>query len=132
VHSAAGLAAAFETMASLKVLALLEATRLTGVARNALEYARAAPLCTAGADVAVGLALIRRCARHVPRLLGDAVLAVELGAAARLRALTRHTPEQRATTLSLLYAALAGMHPDRSLSPASSAWTSSLTPGRHP
>ena len=54
-------------MASLKVLALLEATRLTGVARNALEYARVARLGTGGAHVAVGLALIRRCVRHVPR-----------------------------------------------------------------
>lgn len=66
VHSAAGLAAALETVASLNVLALLEATRLTGVARNALEYARMARLGIGGVHVAVALTLIRRCLRHAP------------------------------------------------------------------
>src|SRR5262245_56352080 len=58
-------------MASLKVLALLEATRLTGVARNALEYARVSRLGTGSGQIAVAFALIRRCACHVPR--SDAV-----------------------------------------------------------
>ena len=45
----------------LSVLALLEATRLTGVARNAIEYGKLASAAVGGIHVAVALALIRRC-----------------------------------------------------------------------
>lgn len=71
MHSAAGLAAALETVASLNVLAVLEATRLTGVARNGFEYARVARLGIGGVHVGVAFALIRRCFRHAPE--SDAV-----------------------------------------------------------
>ncbi len=66
MHSAAGLAAALETVASLNVLAVLEATRLSGVARNSLEYGRVARLGIGGVHVNLAFALIRRCFRHVP------------------------------------------------------------------
>ena len=49
-------------------------------------------------------------ARAIDRLLDDVDLAAALGTAARRAALNRHTPEQRAATLSGLYAALAGTH----------------------
>ena len=48
----------------LSVLALLEATRLTGVARNALEYAKLAGAAVGGIQVAVAFAFIRRCADY--------------------------------------------------------------------
>src|SRR5687767_6756685 len=61
MHSAAGLAlAASGAMTELKVMALIEATRLTGVARNVLEYARVSAAGAGGVDVAMALALIRR------------------------------------------------------------------------
>jgi glycosyltransferase involved in cell wall biosynthesis len=61
MHSAAGLAlAAPGDMTGLKVMALIEATRLTGVARNVLEYARVSAAGAGGVDVAMALALIRR------------------------------------------------------------------------
>jgi len=44
----------------------------------------------------------------VNRLLDDPALGERLGTAARETALSRHTPEQRATTLSRLYATLTG------------------------
>ncbi len=61
MNSAAGLAmAASGALAGLKVMALVEATRLTGVARNVLDYARASATGAGGVDVAMALALIRR------------------------------------------------------------------------
>jgi glycosyltransferase involved in cell wall biosynthesis len=61
MHSAAGLAmAASGAMAGLKVMALVEATRLTGVARNVLDYARVSATGAGGVDVAMALAVIRR------------------------------------------------------------------------
>ncbi len=60
MQSAAGLAMASGAMAGLKVMALIEATRLTGVARNVLEYARVSATGAGGVDVAMALALIRR------------------------------------------------------------------------
>ncbi len=65
--SAAGLTDAIATGARLDVLALLEATRLTGVARNALEYAQLARLGIGGVHVAVSLAFIRRCTHYDAR-----------------------------------------------------------------
>src|SRR6185503_7994244 len=52
--------AASGALAGLKVMALVEATRLTGVARNVLDYARASATGAGGVDVAMALALIRR------------------------------------------------------------------------
>ena len=61
MNSAAGLAmAASGALAGLKVMALVEATRLTGIARNVLDYARASATGAGGVDVAMALALIRR------------------------------------------------------------------------
>jgi glycosyltransferase involved in cell wall biosynthesis len=60
MHPAAGLAAGVEAVSRLNVLSVLEATRLTGVARNALEYARLAREAIGGVHVAVAFALIRR------------------------------------------------------------------------
>jgi glycosyltransferase involved in cell wall biosynthesis len=48
------------TLSGLRVLALLEATRVTGVARNVLEYAALASAGAGGVSVAMTLALIRR------------------------------------------------------------------------
>jgi hypothetical protein len=47
-------------------------------------------------------------AHAIDRLLDDVDLAAALGAAARRAVLSRHTPEQRAATLSGLYSALTG------------------------
>jgi glycosyltransferase involved in cell wall biosynthesis len=44
----------------LRLLVLLEATRVTGVARNAIEYARLAAVGTGGVPVGPTIALIRR------------------------------------------------------------------------
>ena len=61
MHAAAGLeTAASGVMAGLKVTALVEATRLTGVARNLLDYARVSASGAGGVAVAMSLALIRR------------------------------------------------------------------------
>jgi len=60
MHSAGGLALASGTMTGLKVMALVEATRLTGVARNVLEYARVSATGAGGVNVAMALTLIRR------------------------------------------------------------------------
>ena len=49
-------------------------------------------------------------ARAIDRLLRDRPLAARLGSAARAAVLTRYTPELRATTLSGLYASLAGVN----------------------
>jgi glycosyltransferase involved in cell wall biosynthesis len=49
-------------------------------------------------------------ARAIDRLLDDVDLGAALGTAARRAVLSRHTPEQRAATLSGLYAALTGTH----------------------
>ena len=49
-------------------------------------------------------------ARAIDRLLRDRALAARLGSAARATVLTRYTPELRATTLSGLYASLAGVN----------------------
>lgn len=55
-----GLAPAVDAVAAVKVLALIEATRVTGVARNVLEYARLSQAGAGGVHVAMALALIRR------------------------------------------------------------------------
>src|SRR5204863_6970015 len=68
VHHAAGLAAGVEAAGRLNVLALIEATRLTGVARNAIEYARLANQAIGGVHVAVAFAFIRRCMRYAARV----------------------------------------------------------------
>jgi glycosyltransferase involved in cell wall biosynthesis len=61
MHPATGLAtAASSTLGGLKVVALIEATRLTGIARNVLEYARLSAGGAGGVDVSMALALIRR------------------------------------------------------------------------
>jgi len=60
MHPAAGLMTASGVMAALKVMALVEATRLTGVARNLLDYARVSASGAGGVAVAMSLALIRR------------------------------------------------------------------------
>ncbi len=59
MHLTAGLAA-IEASGPLKVLALMEATRVTGVARNVLEYARLARMGAAGVQLAFTFAIIRR------------------------------------------------------------------------
>src|SRR4029078_9493152 len=48
----------------------------------------------------------------IVRLLDDAALGAELGAAARRRVLTDYTPEERTMRLSRLYGALTGLHVD--------------------
>jgi glycosyltransferase involved in cell wall biosynthesis len=53
-HAAVGAAA------TVRVLAVLEATRLTGIARNVLDYARLAADGVAGTTAVVSLVLIRR------------------------------------------------------------------------
>jgi glycosyltransferase involved in cell wall biosynthesis len=60
----AGLAAGLEAVSRLNVLSLLEATRLTGVARNAIEYAKLARDAVGGVHVAVAFAFIRRCIQY--------------------------------------------------------------------
>jgi len=60
VHHAFGLASAVDAVPVVKVLALIEATRVTGVARNVLEYARLGQIGAGGVHVAMALALIRR------------------------------------------------------------------------
>jgi glycosyltransferase involved in cell wall biosynthesis len=72
MRSTAGLACGAPGVdAGLKVLALIEATRLTGIARNVLEYARVSRTGLGGVDVEMALALIRRGAESSWRL--DAV-----------------------------------------------------------
>jgi glycosyltransferase involved in cell wall biosynthesis len=58
-HGAALFASA-GALGGLKVLALVEATRVTGVARNILEFARMASVGAGGVRIALALALIRR------------------------------------------------------------------------
>ena len=60
VPHAAGFAASVAAVGRLSVLAVLEATRLTGVARNAIEYAVLGRHAIGGVHVAVAFALIRR------------------------------------------------------------------------
>jgi glycosyltransferase involved in cell wall biosynthesis len=45
----------------------------------------------------------------IARLLADPILGARLGSAARARVLAYYTPEQRAATLSHLYASLTGL-----------------------
>lgn len=59
-HAAAVALAALEPTSPLRVLTVLEATRVTGVARNVLEYARLAAGGLAGLTAVVSLVLIRR------------------------------------------------------------------------
>jgi Glycosyltransferase len=79
------------------------ATRVGGVPEIATDGTTALlvpprqPLALAGAIV---------------RLLDDAALGAELGAAARRRVLTDYTPEERTMRLSRLYGALTGLHVD--------------------
>ena len=59
-HAAALAHAAIDTLGVLKVLALLEATRITGVARNMLEFARMAAAGIGDVHIATAFGLIRR------------------------------------------------------------------------
>ena len=68
MHHAFGLAPAVDAVATVKVLALIEATRMTGVARNVLEYARLGRIGAGGVQVAMALALIRRYAGLASRI----------------------------------------------------------------
>ena len=68
MHYAAGFAAGVEPVGPLNVLTLIEATRLTGVARNAIEYAKLANQAMGGVHIAVAFAFIRRCRRHAARV----------------------------------------------------------------
>ncbi|HEX6974722.1 MAG TPA: glycosyltransferase, partial [Vicinamibacterales bacterium] len=54
------LAHVVQPLAQLRILVLLEATRVTGVARNVIEYAQLARLGTGGVTAALAFALIRR------------------------------------------------------------------------
>lgn len=60
MHVTAGLGAAVEAANPLRVVAVMEATRVTGIARNVLEYAKLARLGMTGLQVALTLAVIRR------------------------------------------------------------------------
>jgi glycosyltransferase involved in cell wall biosynthesis len=60
MQQAAAIGPALQPLADLRVLALLEAVRVTGVARNVIEYARLAAAGAGGVTVAMTLALIRR------------------------------------------------------------------------
>lgn len=64
MHHAVAAAASVAAGGRLNVLALLEATRLTGVARNAIEYASLGRQTIGGVHVAVAFAFIRRCVDH--------------------------------------------------------------------
>ena len=68
VHRAAGFARGVATFGRLNVLSVLEATRLTGVARNAIDYALLGRDAIGGVEVAVAFALIRRCPEHAAHL----------------------------------------------------------------
>ena len=68
MHHPAGLEAGVAALSRLNVLSLLEATRLTGGARNALEYARLAGQAGGGVQIAVAFAFIRRCAQYAADL----------------------------------------------------------------
>lgn len=61
MHHAAGFARGVAALRRLNVLTVLEATRLTGVARNALDYGQLGGQAIGGVQVAVAFALIRRC-----------------------------------------------------------------------
>ena len=61
MHHAAGFARGVAAPGRLNVLTVLEATRLTGVARNAIDYGLLGGQAIGGVEVAVAFALIRRC-----------------------------------------------------------------------
>ena len=68
MQQAAGLAfVAAEIAAGVKVVALMEATRLTGIARNVMEFARLSRAGVGGVPVVLALALIRRGSESVFR-----------------------------------------------------------------
>src|SRR5438045_9779047 len=60
MHVAAGLAPALRAVGPLKVLVLMEATRVSGVARNVLEYAKLARTGVGGLQILFSFAFIRR------------------------------------------------------------------------
>jgi glycosyltransferase involved in cell wall biosynthesis len=64
MHVAAGLANALQGTGPLKVLALMEATRVTGVARNVLEFATIARTGAGGLQIVFSFAIIRRGRPH--------------------------------------------------------------------
>jgi glycosyltransferase involved in cell wall biosynthesis len=70
---------ALEPLPHLRVLALLEATRVTGVAGNVIEYARLARAGAGGVSVALSIGLIRRGAgAWAPDVLRERLAAVGL------------------------------------------------------
>jgi hypothetical protein len=60
MHFAAGLVPALQAARPLRILALMEATRVTGVARNVLEYAKLARTGIGGVQVFFSFVIIRR------------------------------------------------------------------------
>jgi glycosyltransferase involved in cell wall biosynthesis len=60
MHVVAGLAPALQAADPLKVLVLMEATRVTGVARNVLEFAKLARMGVGGLQIIFSFAIIRR------------------------------------------------------------------------
>jgi glycosyltransferase involved in cell wall biosynthesis len=60
MHLVAGLVPAMRAARPLRILALMEATRVTGVARNVLEYAKLARTGVGGVQVFFSFVIIRR------------------------------------------------------------------------